>query len=314
MSNTFGKYLSEARSRAKLTQTEAAEKISNTAKGRSGSKKRVSQALLAQYESGKIVVPDSEVVARLADLYKEDIEEFIFRIALDLVHKYSAKQHHNLSELGKQRLNLWQAALRRYKSIGHVCKLEERQIEAKAALVEGHQLLGINGLAEWERNYKGLEVLWIVAPNFLDDKDHRIREAVIQNIKKGVRYVYFIPEEETHTGRRFWALHREICAALPDMGGEEIEKQMISVKLEREEAGWITTNFIIANPHLNDQAVGFMNVRRKGVPTFAIRMPDIELGKMIGHLTRVATLKDKDIDSVLPHPKPRQLKAVHSAA
>jgi class 3 adenylate cyclase len=50
----------------------------------------------------------------------------------------------------------------------------------------------VSELAGWEGNYRDLHDFWVVTPNFLGDKKEEVRFAMIKNLRRGVRYTYFL--------------------------------------------------------------------------------------------------------------------------
>lgn len=49
----------------------------------------------------------------------------------------------------------------------------------------------VHDLAAWEKSVKGGH-FWVVAPNFLGDQEDSVKRAMLANIRKGVRYTYFL--------------------------------------------------------------------------------------------------------------------------
>lgn len=52
--------------------------------------------------------------------------------------------------------------------------------------------LSVPELAFWERTRPASSEMWIVTGNFLGDLDHSVEKAMIANLRKGIRYVYFL--------------------------------------------------------------------------------------------------------------------------
>jgi len=71
--------------------------------------------------------------------------------------------------LVEQTLGLWKTPLERYDEVKSLAEL-----------------------AEWEGRYPGLKEFWVIAPNFLGDKSDEIQQAMISNLKRKVRYKYFL--------------------------------------------------------------------------------------------------------------------------
>lgn len=294
MTNRFPEYLKQARLSAGIrTQKEAVNEL-----GKLG--RKVSQGLIAQYETGKIKDPDPAILCLLARIYKRDYMEMIFHLIRD---KYGFCESRE-TDVDSERWNLWENALRRFEKIGCVDGLEVHQLRAKTALLR-QEILNVEGLAEWEKNYPELEVVWVVASNSLNDKGSKILESVIHNIRRDVQLVYFLQNKDVEAGGRFWQLERTLSSS-----GETKLRPPVAVPLGEEELGWLNTDIIIANPHWQEHSAGFKYIRRgRAGASYAIRMSPFELGDMISVLRRYAARnvgQDK-MDKVLPGKIPESI-------
>lgn len=292
MINRFGEYLREARKAAGIhTQQQAVEELEKLGR-------RVSQALIAQYETGKVNDPDPAILCLMARLYKKDYMELVFQLVQD---KYGTCEELATSPLARERWKLWAAALMPFEEVGRVKNLETHQLRAKISLIK-QEILTVEGLAEWEKNYPDLEVVWIVASNALNDSGSKILESVIHNMKRNVQMVYFVQKQDIDRGGRFWRLQRTISNL--DAGRSDHElKPPVAVPLGEDELGWLNTDLIIANPHWQDHSAGFKYIRRgRGGSSYAMRMSSFELGDMIRVLSRYAgqNMPEDAMERVLP--------------
>jgi transcriptional regulator with XRE-family HTH domain len=304
MTQQFGKYLRDARKAAGIqTQQQAVEELEKLGR-------RVSQALIAQYEAGKVKDPDPTILCLMAKLYKKDYMETVFQLVQD---KYGACDENAKSEVFRERWKLWEAALKPFKSVGRVENLEAFQLRAKISLLQ-QEILTVEGLAEWEKNYPDLEVIWIVASNALNDSGSKILESVIHNMKRNVQMVYFVQKRDIERGGRFWILQRTLNKSDTSLY-DHTPKPPVAVPVGEDELGWLNTDIIIANPHWQEHAAGFKYIRRgRGGPSYAMRMSSFELGDMIRVLSRYAGQKidEQEMERVLPQ-KPHfdSIEAVH---
>lgn len=296
MANQFPKYLKQARLTAGIrTQKEAADELSKVGR-------KVSQGLIAQYETGKIKDPDPAILCLLAKIYKRDYMEMIFHLVRD---KYGVCESRE-TDIDRERWNLWESALKPFGKTGFVEGLEVYQLRAKTALVQ-QEILNVEGLAEWEKNYPELEVVWVVASNALNDKGSKILESVIHNMKREVQMVYFLQNKDVEAGGRFWQLLRTLSKLEIDNPRQRSLKPPVAVPLGEDELSWLNTDIIIANPHWQEHAAGFKYIRRgRAGASYAMRMSPFELGDMISVLRRYAARKvnPDEMEKVLPEKIP----------
>lgn len=181
--------------------------------------------------------------------------------------------------------------------IGRVPGLEQHLARTQKHIIEHEEFLDVKGVIEWARNFPGLQRIWIVVPNFLDDKDPEVLNEVIYNIEeRNVTFTYFVRFEDMRKGERFSRLQKQIS----DLVGEDkARKHVIGVPLIEEQLMWLRTDHVIANPHRITEAVGFQYFRRAKIPAFAIRMEDVELVEMIQELTPWANREVKPVIKLL---------------
>jgi transcriptional regulator with XRE-family HTH domain len=270
----FGEYLKQARLDAKFTQLEAAAKISQLGR-------RASQGLIAQYESGKIT-PDPAMMGLLTEVYGLEYMMAVLQLVRD---KYLPEGE---SGLPAEQLRLWEASLKRFPEISGVRGLEEAQIRAKATFVREMEVLDVSGIAQWERTFPNLEELWVVAPNFLDDKNAEIRAAVASNLKRHVYYRHYVRKADIEKNGRWTLLKRSLARFDSGLDERTIEDQMSAVAIGEDDLTWNNTDLIIANPRSKD-AVGLSSVRRNHQTIYAIRIDTADLDTMISRLLAYTT-------------------------
>jgi transcriptional regulator with XRE-family HTH domain len=291
MLSEFGQYLRDSRKAAGInTQQHAVDELRKMGT-------TVSQALIAQYESGKVRNPDPEILCSLAQLYKKDYFEVVLRLVKE---KYAVcgREH---PELDNERWKLFQVSLGSFEYVGKVRDLEIHQLRAKAALMK-QEILSSQGLAIWEANYPDLELVWIVASDALNDKGSRILQSVLHNMQRDVQMIYFVASRDIEPGGRFWQLQRTLSKSFSGGLGQHASKMPIAIPLGEQELGWLNTDILIANPHWQDEAVGFKYIRRGRIaPSYAMRMSSFELGEMISVLRRYAARTvPNEMERVLP--------------
>jgi transcriptional regulator with XRE-family HTH domain len=288
-------YLKQARIDAGITsQREAAEKLKKLLKG---SQWKISQPLIAQYESGKIA-PDPKILHGLAKLYRKDYLEVVFVLVRS---KYEINKEWTQNHLQRERWELFEKALKRFSMVGGVDakkeNIEALQLRAKAVLIDNIEVLDLKGVAAWEKNFPNLEAFWVVAANAVDDRIPEIFDAIVYNLNRGVRYTYFLPAREVDTGGSFWQLQRDL-AKLPQLKGSKVKNQVQAVPLE-ENCPQLYTNYAIANPHKREQRAGFEYVEVSSKTALGIRMANWRL-EIIKDLAWLAESKGSDMEHVMP--------------
>lgn len=303
MLKQFGQYLRSCRVAAGInTQQQAVTELQKIGR-------KVSQALIAQYESGKVRNPDPDILCSLSRLYKKDYLEIVFRLVKE---KYAVCGRDN-PELDAERWKLWEASLGAFdRGVGEVGHLDTYQLQAKTSLMK-QEILSSKGLAIWERNFPDLQLVWIVASDALNDKGSRILESVIHNMQRNVQMIYFVDNRDIEPGGRFWELERTLLRSSSAPATTVSLRRPIAVPMGEQELGWLNTDLIIANPHWQDEAVGFKYIRRgRRSPSYAIRMSSFELGDMIRVLRRYAArMVPDEMERVLPE---KQLSAALSTS
>ena len=169
--------------------------------------------------------------------------------------KYVPEDESSEPELIAAQLQVWEAALRRFPAVCDVDELEEHQLRAKAMVVKNVEVLDMDGWAKWQTRFPNLSELWIVVPGFLDAKEP-LRSAVLYNLRRGVRYVYFVREADIEKGGKFWLLQQQLASIQPDITADVVQRQMIAVPLGEEElrlklfsiiTGFFCVSLIVSN-------------------------------------------------------------------
>lgn len=101
-------------------------------------------------------------------------------------------------------------------------------------------------LAKWEENYLELESFWVVAGNFLGDRNE-FYQAMVQNLWKGVEYTYFL---RSHADlQRLRQLTKRLSSEVP-LAHKHINAILLKTNGLQSETGSSQGEYFIANPHL----------------------------------------------------------------
>jgi len=206
------------------------------------------QSLVAQLEAGKITNPDAAMIERIA-------------------RAYTRPERHLSSE---QVL----AALMEHKYGIDPCKASLLTLPVKS----------VDQIADWEASVVADE-LWIVAPNFVDNENKSIRDAVVAQLRDATTIRYFVNEKDCGENGRFTKLVRKLVG---EMGGEGEwrAKLLYTPALTDGELRWVTSSFVIANPgplfgraasKKGAKAEGYIFLAQDERPEYGFRMSDEEL-------------------------------------
>lgn len=310
MTMTFKEYLKDRRLHAGYeSQTEVSKKLKDLGRA-------VSPSTIAQYESGLIKDPDPVVLYLLSRLYETDYMQFVVRLMrqkFDLENVLMAIKNaehgggkidngvkllktlgeekpieHFSSELNSALWKLFEAGLQAFPKVGEVSQLQHLQIEAKAALIRGEEILDIAGLAAWERSFPDLSTIWIAATRPLDTQSSDLIGSVIANLSRGVRYTYFVPEEARGPSGDMSALNTLLASKIGSTSQIDLSKQLEVIPLKDRQIAQLGTDYVIANYHNRHRAVGFQCIRRNEEPAFGIRLDQFGLGDVIRILSALA--------------------------
>jgi hypothetical protein len=304
----FGKYLKDLRQKTRLTADDVEpptqQYVANTltdwlAKRAGGkSKKTVSQGLIAQLEGGRIIDPDPAMLAGLASIYGRKYEELVVALMREKFDFDDRWRRDPCSRLA------WDAFLTALsdptlvQSVVNEVGAEHRDRLRQDLLrswigQRATPVLDIEGMANWQQYFHDLQEFWVIAPNFLDDRDDFITSAVIHNLNRGVKYAYFIYGHETVD--RFHDLQkvllREAKRATPQQvvaydldeiyNAENDASTQKEAADDRESTRWLSVDYIIANPCERPRAAGFQTRREAGSAVEAHRLTKTDLNSLL---------------------------------
>jgi transcriptional regulator with XRE-family HTH domain len=145
------------------------------------------------------------------------------------------------------------------------------------------EVLTIQGLANWERGLPELPLLWIAAPNFVDEDNAQIFDAVVANLKRGTHICYFVRENDMVEGEKFSRLRTKL-ERLPDLHDIPATGQVAWYALKPVDLRWFAACFVIANPMTilgeepsGPRTEGFVVVNHDYRPAYGIRMSEADL-------------------------------------
>lgn len=182
--------------------------------------------------------------------------------------------------------------------------------KAKADLLK-RDIRDLKGLAEWERNTEPDE-LWIVAPNFVDEEDPDIQQAVFQNLKRpDCTLTYFVDQGDVSPDRRFGRLLLMFFNMAESLGLRGKIRWFGFTPMELRVMG---ASYVIANPGAvydtsgEKRPEGFMVVSANNRPQWGIQMEPSGVLARIGALNgwmakkRGAPLSpgEEDLARILP--------------
>jgi transcriptional regulator with XRE-family HTH domain len=208
------------------------------------------QSLISQLEAGKITNPDVEMIERIAKAYSTEGNAVspLQVVAALVEHKYSPLINH--------------------------CRASLLTLPVK----------DVDQIADWESAVVADE-LWIAAPDFVDNKNKKIREAVVAQLRKGTTIRYFVNEKDCDEGGEFTKL---FWTLVEEMGGKgEWEQRLLSrPALTHIELRWLKSSFVIANPGMlfgrapskkDAKPEGYKFLAQDGHPEFGFQMSYMEL-------------------------------------
>ena len=294
----FGKFLMRQREKKKLTQemlTSELGKVLSTRKIKTG----VSLGRIAHYEQGRVVDPDPEVLRAFADVFEFDFLTLVMVLGSE---KYtaSASVEERLRWMLLENVAAgsmhddWREIRGKIAAIGYA--QYERLLDQPGKFVINSKeiietdFLDIQGIAEWQKTIEGLKEFWVVAPDFLDDENNNLRQAVCANIGKNVRYIYLIKNGDQS---RIEFLRNQIKVDLAKSPKPSLKKMVTKVnklvvafKLSPEAELWLHSDIMIANATSLELATGFQSVRRQGRTALGIRVEKDELRRIANALKK----------------------------
>jgi len=210
-----------------------------------------SQSLIAHLETGRILNPDASLLRILAKVYDISYVQLIRSLVVD---KYlgSTDQFENVIELSNN-------------ASSEPDLLDMHRLRSKRAFIQNADVLDVKAMAEWQRIIPNLKEYWVISPDFFDDDNIDIRDAVVENLSRGVNITYFIKNWEDKPGKKFPSFIRRLSTISKEM------HLVHYVLIPEDYLIWMFASVVIANPD-RDDASGYLIVSADGAPTVGIRM------------------------------------------
>jgi transcriptional regulator with XRE-family HTH domain len=140
--------------------------------------------------------------------------------------------------------------------------------------------LTLDQLADWEAKQTEL---WIVTPDFLDEKRTKFRDAVVSCLKKpNGRVVFFLPKAKRTSFERY-------KGTLKRQGIRNIDTSLVIVPGDDNQMALIAACYVIANPSLqlresqddDPETEGYLIIYDHGAPYLAIQMSRQEIEERV---------------------------------
>ena len=116
-------------------------------------------------------------------------------------------------------------------------------------------ILSIPQLARWEMSNQEIRDFWVVAANFLGDKDPDFRNAMLHNLKRGVNYKYFL--HSFSDVQRLRQLVKSLSEELREDISERIQPVLLWRTPELKQSGLFKEDYLIADPWSSKNAEGY---------------------------------------------------------
>jgi transcriptional regulator with XRE-family HTH domain len=290
--NLFGKFLKTAREKTIPTQQEASLRLTEAGHP-------ASQSLIAQLETGRISNPDAGLLKKLAEVYKVSYKDLINCLSLD---KYGVNDD-DTSQLCQDLMG------DRLLAPETTDSMAAHRTHSKLTFFKYADVLDVEGMAEWQKDFKELKNYWVIAPDFVDDRVKSIREAVIHNLKRGVNITYFVTQGEEKPGGRFQRFKRNLDASLQQTAGMGYIR---AVPVPVDYLRWLVADMVVANPDIDlvahpeaEGAVGYLVVRSEGGGTaFGVRMRTADVEKTVNLISPYAEEVVPERSSTASSPPP----------
>ncbi len=289
-SASFGEFLKSLRTKSEtFSQRKTAEELSKLGY-------RVSQALVAQYETGRIHDPDITVLYGMSKLYNYSFDRILLRLA--------KSKRDSVLDPTEPVQALWNvidcAADPPTSDIDKMPAAEVFQYEAKADFLR-LPALSVQGILHWSQSFNDLKTVLVIVPNFVDDQNDVVFNNTVDIIKKRkAKYIYFVSERDILDGGRFMILKHKLIAAL----GTDIYKEYVeAVTLSKAELTWLRSDHVVYLDSKNDiaSAAGFQFIRSEGRPFIGVYMEKSELHKLLeGLQSWGAATQKRSLTKVLP--------------
>ena len=155
--------------------------------------------------------------------------------------------------------------------------LHDYEQRAKETLLS-HEVLELEGLAAWQRSFPDLNEIWASGELFLDDRIPLLHTPVLENLKRGVRFLFFVDKHDLEEGKPFWLFLKRLQA---EVRSAKVQQQIRAVPLEEAELRWITSDFLLSNPTDPSTRAGFLVIRSSQSVRFAFRIVDRQVEAMV---------------------------------
>lgn len=268
----FGEFVKSAREAKISSQQKAVEAFA-------GQGLKISQSWIAQLETGRLTDPDPEILRKIEAAYGIDYHRLVYALIRD---KYRLEDRAFASPLTRLRWKAVEALLGSVESVGRVHGLEEHRLRALQK-VAGQEILDLEGLAAWQADFPDLQELWIVSSSFQHDKEPSLRAAVLANLKRGVRHLYFVRKTDLEEGKPFWLFLRRLAADVKKSKAH-LDQQVRAVPLEEAELRWLAADLILANPTDPETRSGFVGVRHNQATRFAFPLSAWDIERAVNSL------------------------------
>ncbi len=273
----FGRFLQKARVESGTgSQEKVSKKVSKKLR------RKVSQSMIAQYETGKVADPDPAIIEALAGIYGRDYLEFVFQLVRE---KYDLDRKDGRSEEFQWRVLLLRAVLDKHESVGEVEGLEPLQLKGKTHLLNRVEILDMGGIAQWLDNFPELEEVWVVSPKYFFD-NLLTHDVICQKLVEGVKVCFFVDDENIEKGKDYrsylnFQLEHTLGLKNKKARNKIIDSHVLDVCLNVGDLRWLNMDFIVANPKPPFDGIGFGILRIDRFPSFAFRLDETEVNRLL---------------------------------
>jgi transcriptional regulator with XRE-family HTH domain len=265
----FGEAVKSARESVSPSQQKAVEVLARH-------DLKVSQSWVAQLETGRITDPDPEILRKIEAAYGIDYDRLVYALIRD---KYRLNDPSFVSAATRNR---WSAVERLMPLGGSIGERPLHQYEQRAKeTLLFQEVLDLEGLAAWQRSFPDLQEVWASGALFLDDRFPLLHTSVRENLKRGVRFLFFVDKSDLDEGKPFWLFLNRLHG---DVRSSKVQQQTRTLPLEEAELRWVTSDFILANPTRPSTREGFLTIRSSQSGRFAFRMADQQVESVVAGL------------------------------
>jgi transcriptional regulator with XRE-family HTH domain len=228
---------------------------------------KVSQSWVAQLETGRITDPDPEILRKIEAAYGIDYDRLVYALIRD---KYRLNDSSFVSSATRNRWNAVERLIPGLSDVSGKQPLYEYEQRAKETLLS-QEVLDLEGLAAWQRSFPDLKEVWASGDLFLDDRIPLLHGSVLENLKRGVRFFFFMDKRDLDEGKPFWLFLHRIYG---EVRSSKVQQQIRTLPLEEAELRWMTSGFMLTNPTDASTRTGFLVIRSSQSARFAFRMAD----------------------------------------